>query len=158
MSISHGDQANPSENANKTSYRKHIRLRKYDYRENGYYFVTLCTRNREPLFESVKAKDTVLEKIEQISDYYSGVTVDEVVVMPNHLHFILIFASSKKSLGQVIQGFKSWVTRAWGLGHSIWQPNYFEHVIRNEAALHRIREYIVNNSLVDQVDCDQFYQ
>lgn len=78
--------------------------------------------------------------------------------MPNHLHAILIFSSSTKSLGRVIQAFKSWVTREWGLGQSIWQPNYYEHVIRDERALLRIREYIVNNPLVDNVDCEQFYQ
>jgi len=77
--------------------------------------------------------------------------------MPNHLHVILFFQLSDKSLGQVIQAFKSWVTRGLGLGQSVWQPNYYEHVIRNEMALHKIREYVVNNPLIDQVDCDQFY-
>ena len=146
-----------SEKSHLLRYRKHLRLRGYDYRENGYYFVTLCTKDRKSYFVSEKDKSLIQEKIEQIPLFFPGVTIDQAVVMPNHVHVIFIIQSSDKSLGQVIQAFKSWVTRAWGLGRSIWQPNYYEHVIRNEMALHKIREYIVNNPLIDQVDCEQFY-
>ena len=139
-------------------YRKHLRLRDYEYRGNGYYFVTVCTKDRKPYFVEEKAKALVQEKIEQIPLFFQGVMINQSVVMPNHLNVILLFQSSDKSLGQVIQAFKSWVTRGWGLGQSVWQPNYYEHVIRNEMALHKIREYIVNNPLFDQVDCEQFYK
>ncbi len=84
--------------------------------------------------------------------------INQAVVMPNYLPFILLFQSSDKSLGQVIQAFKSWVTRAWGLGRSIWQHNYYEHVIRYEMALSKIRGYIVNNPLIHQVAGEQFYE
>ncbi len=77
--------------------------------------------------------------------------------MPDHVHVILVFQSSEKTLSRVIQVFKSWVSRVWGLGHSIWQSNYYDHVIRNEAALKQIRQYIVNNPVVDRIDCEQFY-
>ena len=138
-------------------YRQPLRLRHYDYRENGYYFVTLCTKNRMPRFATFVAKALVQQHLEQIPRFFPGVSIDQSVVMPDHLHLILVFQSSEKPLSRVIQVFKSWVTRAWGLGQSIWQSNYYEHVIRNEAALRKIREYIVNNPVVAQIDCEQFY-
>ena len=147
-----------SKTSSSPRYRKHLRLRDHDYRENGYYFVTVCTKDRKPYFVSEEDNALVQEKIDQIPTYFLGVRIDLAVVMPNHLHVILFFQSSDKSLGQVMQAFKSWVTRAWGLGWSVWQPNYYEHVIRNEQALHKIREYIVNNPVIDQVDCEQFYE
>ncbi len=146
-----------SKRPNPPRYRKHLRLRGYDYRENGYYFVTVCTKDRKPYFVSERAKSILQEKIDQIPRFFPGVTIDQAVVMPNHVPVILLFQSSSKSLGQVIQAFKSWVTRGWGVGQSVWQPNYYEHVIRNEMALHKIREYIVNNPLIGQVDCERFY-
>ena len=103
-------------------YRKHLRLRGYDYRENGYYFVTVCTKDRKPYFVSERAKSILQEKIDQIPRFFPGVTIDQAVVMPNHVHVILLFQSSSKSLGQVIQAFKSWVTRGWGVGQSVWHP------------------------------------
>ena len=60
------EQPFPIKNSIQSSYRKHSRLRNYDYRNNGYYFITLCPRNRESLFESEKAKSAVLEKVRQI--------------------------------------------------------------------------------------------
>ncbi len=139
-------------------YRQPLRLRHYDYRENGYYFVTFCTKNRTPQFATAAAKALVQQHLEQIPRFFSGVSIDQSVVMPDHLHVIFIFQSSEKPLSRVIQVFKSWMTRSWGLGHSIWQRNYYEHVIRNEAALKKIREYIVNNPVVEQIDCEQFYR
>ena len=138
--------------------RQPLRLRHYDYRENGYYFVTLCTKNRIPRFATPTAKALVQQHLEQIPRFFAGVSIDQSVVMPDHLHVILIFQASEKPLGQIIQVFKSWVTRAWGLGPSIWQRNYYDHVIRNEAARMKIREYIVKNPVVDQIDCEQFYR
>ena len=73
-------------------YRQPLRLRHYDYRENGYYFVTLCTKNRTPRFATPKAKALVQQKIEQIPRFFSGVSIDQIVVMPNHLHVIFIFS------------------------------------------------------------------
>lgn len=139
-------------------YRKHIRLKDYDYSMNGYYFVTLCTKNRLPLFETDDAKSIISRKLEQIPKFYSGVKIDIAVVMRDHIHMILVFDGASKSLSYIIQAFKSWITREKAFAsRSIWQPNYYEHVIRNEAALMRIREYIQNNPSVEGIDFDRFY-
>ena len=137
--------------------RQRLRLRHYDYRENGYYFVTICTKHRTPWFATSQAKCLVQQKMEHIPQFFSGVSIDQAVVMPNHLHVIFVFQSSDTSLGQIVQVLKSWVTRAWGVGHSLWQSNYYDHVIRNDVALNKIRQYIVNNPVVDRIDCEQFY-
>ncbi len=158
MSVSDNPKKNTLGKSSRLSSRQPLRLRHYDYRENGYYFVTLCTKNRTPQFTTATAKALVQQYLEQVPAFFSGVSIDQSVVMPDHLHVILVFQSSEKPLSRVIQVFKSWVTRAWGLGHSIWQRNYYDHVIRNEAALKKIREYIVNNPVVAEIDCEQFYR
>ncbi len=157
MSRSNDKKRNKSQKNSSFPYRPSLRLRHYDYRGNGYYFVTICTKNRMPRFSTPTAKALVEKHLEQIPRFFAGVSIDQSVVMPNHLHVILVLQSSEKSLGCVIQVFKAWVTREWKLGHSIWQPNFYEHVIRNEAALTKIREYIVNNPVADKIDCEQFY-
>jgi len=93
--------------------------------------------------------------------------LDEWVVMPNHLHGIVIIRDNdvratgrlplqsrcgpkSKSLGAFVAGFKSVVTKRINEFHdssgaSVWQRNYYEHIVRNENELARIREYVVNN-------------
>ncbi len=84
--------------------------------------------------------------------------MDQVVVMDNHLHLILEFNSSRKSLGQVIQVLKSWITRELKEPKTVWQSNYYEHVIRNERTLQKIRKYIADNPLAEQIKSEQFYE
>jgi len=69
--------------------------------------------------------------------------------MPNHLHVIFIFKNSKVALPKIVQAFKSLTTlKIKKMGYqqeSLWQKNYYEHVIRDEKSLNKIREYIKNN-------------
>ena len=141
------------------NYRKHIRLPNYDYSQNGYYFVTICTHMRRPIFVDA-VKSLVEQKINQIHKYYKGVDIDYNEVMPTHVHIILILNDTNTSLPKIINAFKSWVTRdikrnvaapSYG-ANAIWQPNYYEHVIRNESALNKIREYIINNPDKEEYD------
>ena len=93
--------------------------------------------------------------------------LDEFVVMPNHFHAIIAIENSRRgvlpyarpsfrsplqSLGAIVRGFKSATTRLINEirgtpGTVVWQRNYYEHVIRNDGELIRIREYITNNPL-----------
>lgn len=158
------------------NYRKNIRLRNYDYSQNGYYFVTICTHMRNPIFVGA-VKNMIEQKINQIPRYYKGVDIDYNKVMPTHVHLILILNSADTSLPKIINAFKSWVTRdmkrvaaasvtapSYGANMAaqgaaatlpIWQPNYYEHVIRNESALNKIREYIMNNPNQEEYDWDK---
>ncbi len=116
--------------------------------------------------------DVVLTSIGQIveEEWQRTVTVrhnislDEFVIMPNHLHGILVFTghaektshrdvSTKSrliahSLGAIIGQFKSVCTkriRESGFSQFSWQSNFYEHIIRDEASLEKIRQYIVDN-------------
>jgi REP element-mobilizing transposase RayT len=59
-------------------------------------------------------------------------------------------------LGKVIRRLKARVSRE--AGFKVWQPNYYEHVIRNEKALNRIREYIKDNPTKEIIEFEQFYK
>ena len=161
-------------------YRKHIRLKNYDYSSNGYYFVTIVTHNRLPLFVAAPSygaksfRNIVDEKIQQISKYYSGVSVDYYKVMPEHIHMIIVLEDVKVTLAKIVNAFKSWITRdikkilasqgdktasqgdaATNKLVYIFQPNYYKHIIRNEKALDKIRKYIEFNPDAEKLNWEE---
>ncbi len=153
--------------------RRSIRLAHYDYSQDGAYFLTLCVHDRLSIFGQIV--DGVMQLNEcgslvasewcRTSAIRPHVALDEFVVMPNHFHAIIAiedsrrgvlpyahprFQSPSQSLGSIVRGFKSATTTLINSmrnsrGAPVWQRNYYEHVIRNESELTRIREYIVNN-------------
>ena len=82
--------------------------------------------------------------------------LDYFVTMPNHTHVIFILSKCRLHLGEIVRRFKAKVSHAFG--KNAWQANYYEHVIRNEEALLKIREYIVNNPQELLLKFDQFYK
>ena len=190
-------------------FRKHIRLKGFDYSEACYYFVTICTRNRQEIFEprvsgryghklpdfvvenfqpqfvaadsqsaegeadqgsaATRLTDLVVAKLDQLPRYYPA-EIDFYVIMPDHIHFILAMRDTvaaesnsarsegasrmrgykKTPLSQIIRSFKSWITRE--VGRRIFQPNYYEHIIRSEGNLDYIRNYIFQNPWVEYQD------
>ncbi|MBI3781192.1 MAG: transposase [candidate division NC10 bacterium] len=166
-----------------TYRRRPLRLRGFDYSREGAYFVTICTRNRECLLGDVmKGKMRLNDVGRMVQTVWDGlperfptVELDASVVMPNHLHGILIIVgaglalpmrgaassaptgSGFTTLSKVLRAFKSMsaigVNRLLSRsGKPFWQRNYYEHVIRSEESLNRIREYIVTNPLRWEVD------
>ncbi len=155
--------------------RRSVRLRGYDYTREGAYFVTICTHNRIPLFGEISEHEIRLNDAgriayrlwEQIPEHFDDVDTDEFIVMPNHIHGIIVITgsdvgathasplrgasqSSKASLGTIVGSYKSAVSKRLNQYRGthttpVWQRNYYEHVIRNEAALHDIRYYIIYN-------------
>ena len=156
-------------------YRKHIRLKDYDYTTDGYYFVTICTNFRKPYLENDKINNIVVAELARLNDL-KGVKMDFYVVMPNHIHMIIILEESEKSLSEIIGAFKSITTNvaaplAGAIKYSdlhdsvgrdkpcdykrsfkLWQPNYYEHIIRNEKLLDKIRKYIQDNPYKEMFD------
>jgi REP element-mobilizing transposase RayT len=155
--------------------RKPIRLKKYDYSEEGAYFVTVCTRHRACHFGEVKDGIVELSNVGnvakrnwgEIPDHFHNCRLDQFIVMPNHLHGVITLEHVgvqyieplqqykyqkviPKSIGSIIRSYKASVTR-WcgGNGYELfrWQRNYYEHIIRNEEELRDIREYIMSNPL-----------
>ena len=151
-----------------TNYqRKRLRLPDYDYSLPGYYFVTFCTADRAQLLGRIVPGDeleipemvlnpygrTVQSSIEEIPSRYPSVQMIKYVVMPNHVHMILSLSSEdpgRPSLPRIIQQLKRAVSVK--IGKTIWQPRYYEHVIRDENEFQEIWKYIDANPIKWEMD------
>jgi len=147
----------------KMSARKNPRLPGYDYSQAGAYFVTICTKNRKWFLGEIrkgvmrpsKAGKMVLSVWQKLPDRFPNMSIDEHIVMPNHLHGVVIIGdnqddASAASLGAMVRAFKALTAskiRSDGEADFGWQRNYFEHVVREERSSNRIREYIQTNPL-----------
>lgn len=163
--------------------RKPTRLRKFDYSRPGAYFVTVCVQGRACLFgeivgEVMRPNDIgrmVRAVWGELPQHFPGIGPDEFVVMPNHVHGIILLGSAldvgaplvgartgagtrpAPTLGSIVGAFKSLSTNGYIRGvkefgwpafdGKLWQRNYYEHIIRNEHELNSTREYIENNPL-----------
>ncbi len=161
-------------------HRKSIRLKEYDYKKEGKYYITICTINRECLLGDIsdgkmilnEYGNIVLKSWKWLSEQYSYITLDETVIMPNHLHGIIIITNlcrggsrtaptgediKYKPLGRLIGAFKTVSTKNINQIRNMpeipfWQRNYYERIIRDEKDLNKIREYIKNNPLKWELD------
>jgi len=147
--------------------------------QEGAYFVTICTRNREIIFDRGSYRKIVEECWFDLPKHYPHVELDEFVVMPNHIHSIVVLVGAglkpvpvppstraglkpaptisndgrndiRHSLTEIIRAFKTFSARRINdlrrtPGLSVWQRNYFEHVIRSEESLNKILEYVFTN-------------
>ena len=83
-------------------HRRSIRLKRYDYSRSGAYFVSICIQNRECLFGDIVDGAMVLNDAgiliqtvwDEIPLHYSGIETDEFVVMPNHVHGIIVIVGA----------------------------------------------------------------
>ena len=169
--------------------RKQLRLKNYDYSQAGYYFVTICTKDRKNILCEFVGNDALVvpsamgEKTincwNNISRLNENIKTDLFCLMPNHIHGIIFIVGNdalivpdnndsnivieKKygfetiergghsSLQGIIRDFKSISTRYYNkmvdipLKNTLWQKSFYEHIIRNENELQKIREYIKNN-------------
>ncbi|MBI3573033.1 MAG: transposase [Candidatus Kerfeldbacteria bacterium] len=122
---------------------KNIRLPKYNYRTNGWYFVTIVTNWRKKYLAG--HENIIREELSSTIQGVGGVSADTFIIMPDHVHAIFVLHHSTVTLGEFIRKFKAKVSRRMRL--RVWQPNYYEHIIRHEEELNRIREYITNNPM-----------
>jgi putative transposase len=175
----------------RNTYRvESTRLKSWDYSWSGCYFVTIVVHDHVCLFGEVQNDRVLLSPLGQavevnwgeIPAHHHNVELDEYVVMPNHVHGIIILneinddakanrrdvqlnvstdgghspiSPKKGSLPVVVRTFKAAVTtwaRANGCERFRWQGRFYEHIIRNENDLHRIRQYIQNNRLRWELD------
>jgi len=156
-------------------HRRSIRLRDYDYAQSSAYFVTISTYQYVHIFGEVVNDTMHLNAYGQIvtedwcwlADQYEFVELDAFVVMPNHLHGIIVITGGEggsrtartKPLGRLIGAFKTVSTKhinEWRETPSatLWHRNYFEHIIRNDDDLDRIRAYIAANPARWSEDAD----
>ena len=198
--------------------RRSIRLKGYNYSQEGLYFITVCVQNHKCLFGKIvngemqlnETGEIVREEWEKSAEIRKEIEIHEYVIMPNHLHAIAEIVSidandemsvgaygirpteictnnpmgdgndsgvchdnqsgvchdnqsgvchtplrsPSKTLGALVRGFKSSVTKQ--LGFSLWQRNYYEHIIRNDKSYQHIANYIVNNQI--NWETDRFFK
>ncbi len=148
--------------------RRSIRLKDYDYSTPSAYFVTICINRRKPLLRQLRFRKTVEEAWEWLPERFDNIELDEFVVMPDHIHFVICLLdrdarrgghpaalggqTPAPTLPNIVGTFKTVaakaINRARGsIGASVWQRNYYEHIVRGERELQHIREYIRNNPL-----------
>jgi hypothetical protein len=135
--------------------RKSPRLRHYDYAQVGAYFVTACARDRQCLFGHVESDEMQLNELGRIVRehwlriplHWTRVEIDSFIVMPNHLHGIVILfrAGRGPPLQTVVGAFKAGVSRE--VGGSVWQRTFHDRVIRSEPELQALRQYMADNPL-----------
>jgi putative transposase len=148
--------------------RNGLRYSGYDYAQAGAVFVTICTHNRQRLFGVVDGDGVGLSpsgeyaafRWRQISQRFSGVLVDTHVIMPDHIHAILHTGADPSlslhpSIGDIVRWFKSTLHADYSKGvrhlgwspydRRLWQRDYYDHIIRDERDLDRIRAYIEAN-------------
>ena len=138
---------------------KNARLPNYNY-TNGWFFITNRTNNSVPYLTN-DTYDLVKTELEEIYKICKGVSLDYATLVPTHAHCILILKNSELPLSEIWRRFKARTTyqakKNKLINVSLWQRNFYEHVIRNEKALERIREYIRNNPLKEGLDFNEIY-
>ena len=166
--------------------RRSLRLGGYDYGAWGPYFVSIVVDRRLPLFGEVVDEEMRLTDAGEMAQIvwaalprrFPAVRLDALVVMPNHIHEIIVIdhsdtvntteraatrvvptgapdADRRTALGDVVGAYKSLTTVEYTRGVAdygwprfrgrLWQPNYYEHIIRDDRSLERIRAYILDN-------------
>ncbi len=166
--------------------RRSIRLKGFDYSQAGLYFITICTHNRSCLFGEIqdgamRLNDTgriVSECWLEIPRHFPGVQLDAFVVMPNHIHCVVVIlpqvghaisgqhaaaigeAFAKPvagSLATIVRSFKAEVTRRvramqGPAAQQVWQRSYYERVIRTGKEFREVTQYIAENPKVWEFD------
>ncbi|MEL0168781.1 MAG: hypothetical protein VW877_11720 [Pseudomonadaceae bacterium] len=151
--------------------RRSFRLRHYDYRAPAVCFVTLCAANRRCLFGTIRNGQMQPNELGRLVQSTWGemprhamhVLLHGSVLMPNHLHGVLQIVEPAArptreafglpvagSLPTLVRSFKAAVTRTartQGLlgSEPLWQPRYYEHLVRSEEDYRRIAEYMADN-------------
>ena len=150
------------DNANSDRFhsRKNPRLKNYDYAKPNYYFITICTREKKCLFGeagNLNAHGKIAEKgLLEIDKHFQDVTVDKFVVMPNHIHAIIILTGQAANLSVVLGQYKAFVSNQihrTDPQETVWQASFHDHVIRDQQSYEKIWLYIDTNPANWKKDC-----
>ena len=160
--------------------KKRNRLVGYDYSQDGYYFITVVTNKRKTIlgniisgeFKSAEYGELTSKVFNDIPAHYPGVKLDDLILMPNHIHAIIVinfdgsarpgqeFVEGKNNYGllsKIIKSFKYELTKqckTYKLQKLEWQRSFYDHIIRDEKGYLRIKEYMKNNPLKWELDAE----
>jgi len=140
--------------------RKVIRLKDYDYSSNGAYYVTICVVGRHNILGKIAVGANCVRpllseigciienEIPILSNTYDCVFIDKYIIMPNHIHMIILIVKDGRTefaptLSRVIKQFKGSITKQ--IGFSVWEKSFNDRIIRNMDEYKRIWHYIDNN-------------
>ena len=161
--------------------RKQIRLKEYDYNTPGAYFITICTKDRKEILSKINVGTGVLDcpelmlleygkiadkYINRLNDFYDNISIDNYVIMPNHIHFLISVLCSDGQSGtpvptnnansvvsKFVGTFKRFCNKEFR--QNLWQARFYDHVIRNGQDYRDVWEYIENNP--SKWEMDRFY-
>ena len=150
--------------------RKPNRIAGYDYSQNGAYFVTICTQDRKKILSKISVGTPLLgcpqnpspellwhgeiadKYIRQMDTFYGHLSVDQYVIMPDHIHLLITVHNGHPGRGvptrtseiaRVVGTFKRFCNKEYG--SNVWQSRYYDHVIRDQQDYNEVWEYIENN-------------
>ena len=148
----------------------------FDYSTPGAYFITICTYGRRCLLSRVVGRGLAPAEIQYtaygeiakkqlllLEERYSFLKIDQYVIMPNHIHAILVLnqaagASPRPTVSDVVCAYKSLTTRECKRLHAVdrlFQSSFYDHVIRGYDDYMEIAQYIINNP--KQWELDKLY-
>jgi putative transposase len=147
--------------------RKRLRLQGFDYSRSGYYYFTICVKDRIWSFGTITDKSMqlsqngiiALEQWHWLGDQYPYIRLVSFVVMPNHVHGIIFIDAAYcwsenanqfkiKPLPELLGAYKTTVSKRIHLAGDTgfkWQNAYHDHIIRNAKSLKNIQDYIKSN-------------
>lgn len=165
--------------------RKKNRLQNYDYSSYGAYFITVCTDKRQPTLSRIVGDDVlgvpfptkdipcsvellsrgkIVDKyINQLNDFYDNIQIARYVIMPNHIHMMLLVFPFQEaeldaengtprtssptgkavSVSQFVETLKRFCNKE--CGKNIWQRSFHDHIIRNQKDYEEHINYIYYN-------------
>ena len=163
----------------KELHRRSIRIPGADYSRPGAYFITICAAYRRNIFGTVEEGKVILSPLGeivrscwvQIPEHFPNATINEYVIMPNHLHGIIALGvgaryivpsdpgeqtseqfqkPTRGTIPTIVRTFKAAVTRNarndLKIGDElIWQSNYFERALRDGREVSLAIRYIAEN-------------
>ena len=147
--------------------RHNTRLQGYDYNTPGAYFLTICVNDRKCLLSRVVGTGVLdgpkiqllpygriaAKYIDQFNAFYSDLSVEDYVIMPNHIHIllrVLEMSSEKPSatiqnsvISRFVSTFKRFCNKEYG--ENIWQARSYDHIIRDQLDFDKHLKYIYEN-------------
>ena len=159
------------ENKEELPQRKPTRLKSFDYSKTGAYFLTICTEGRRQILSRIVGGDVldapknvellplgkIAEKyINQLNEFYCDLSVESYVIMPNHIHIMLLVldcgasrtsppTKQHSAVSQFVSTFKRFCNKEYK--KNIWQRHFHDHIIRNREDYEEHLRYIYENPM-----------
>ena len=136
-----------------------LRYKDFDYSSEGYYFVTICTHNKQQILSKIikdgKNPHPILTDIgkivadvwDSIPTTYSNIRTEDFVIMPNHIHGIIVIGhNSEQSLNDIVKSLKSISTircrKKYGNDFILWHRGFYDEILEHEEHYLNTKWYI----------------